>query len=146
MNQIYDPQGEHDACGVGMVANLDAIPKASTVSDALTILENLEHRGATGSDPDSGDGAGILLQLPHSFLDAVTSDLGISLPGRGLYGVGQWMLPCQAGDRSASDYREGLRRYRPEDTGLARSPGGLIDSRWRLKGKRADPCDAIRRR
>jgi glutamate synthase (NADPH/NADH) large chain len=94
MTQIYDPQGEHDACGVGMVANLDAIPRASTVSDALTILENLEHRGATGSDPDSGDGAGILLQLPHAFLTAVTSDLGIALPERGLYGVGQWMLPA----------------------------------------------------
>ncbi|CAB4857944.1 unannotated protein [freshwater metagenome] len=94
MNQIYDPQGEHDACGVGMVANLDAIPTASTVSDALTILENLEHRGATGSDPNSGDGAGILLQLPHSFLAAVTQDLGISLPEAGQYGVGQWMLPA----------------------------------------------------
>ena len=93
MKQIYDPQNEHDACGVGMVANLDGNPTATTVSDALTILEKLEHRGATGADPNSGDGAGILLQLPHSFLTAVAGDQGITLPARGEYGLGQWMLP-----------------------------------------------------
>ena len=106
MNQIYDPQGEHDACGVGMVANLDARPSSQTVFDALTILENLEHRGATGSDPNSGDGAGILLQTPHAFLRAVTTELGIVLPEAGRYGVGQWMLPAAASDEAKSVIEE----------------------------------------
>ena len=65
---LYDPAFEHDACGVGMVADLTATATHATVSDALTILENLEHRGATGSDVDSGDGAGLLIQMPDSFI------------------------------------------------------------------------------
>lgn len=92
MPRIYDPQNEHDACGVGMVAQLDQVASHSIVADALTILENLEHRGASGADPDSGDGAGILMQIPHEFLKERFGDLGIDLPSTGLYGIGQWML------------------------------------------------------
>ena len=87
---LYDPAFEHDACGVGMIADLTASPSHATVSDALTILENLEHRGATGADVDSGDGAGILLQMPDSFIRDVFGD---QVPARGSYGVGFWMLP-----------------------------------------------------
>ena len=87
---LYDPSFEHDACGVGMIADLTGTPTFRTISDALTILENLEHRGAVGADVDSGDGAGVLVQMPDAFFRAV---LGISLPGPGEYGVAQWMLP-----------------------------------------------------
>ena len=87
---LYDPSFEHDACGVGMIADLTGTPTFGTISDALTILENLEHRGAVGADVDSGDGAGVLIQMPDSFLRLV---LDAELPPEGSYGVGQWMLP-----------------------------------------------------
>jgi glutamate synthase (NADPH/NADH) large chain len=90
---LYDPSFEHDACGVGMVADLTATPTHSTVADALTILENLEHRGATGSDVDSGDGAGLLVQMPDSFIRELFGDV---VPERGDYGVAFWMIPKTA--------------------------------------------------
>ena len=65
---MYDPRNEHDACGVGFVATLTGEASHELVEQALTVLRNLEHRGATGSEPDSGDGAGILLQVPDAFL------------------------------------------------------------------------------
>ena len=103
MNRIYDPQNEHDACGVGMVAQLDQVASHSIVADALTILENLEHRGATGADPDSGDGAGILMQIPHSFLHREFGLIGIEIPELGTYGIGQWMLdPTSAVEHKAT--------------------------------------------
>ncbi|HUV57418.1 MAG TPA: glutamate synthase large subunit [Acidimicrobiales bacterium] len=87
---LYDQSFEHDACGVGMVADLTARPTNATVVDALTILENLEHRGATGADVDSGDGAGILIQMPDSFMREV---FGEAVPSAGAYGVAHWMIP-----------------------------------------------------
>src|SRR5580704_12288943 len=87
---LYDPSFEHDACGVGMVADLTARPTNATILDALTILENLEHRGASGSDVDSGDGAGLLLQMPDSFIRSLFGD---SVPELGAYGVAFWMIP-----------------------------------------------------
>ena len=90
---LYDSAFEHDACGVGMIADLSARPTHATVADALTILENLEHRGATGADVDSGDGAGILLQMPDSFVRDVFGDI---VPPAGEYGVGFWMIPRDA--------------------------------------------------
>ena len=89
---LYDPSFEHDACGVGMIADLTARASHATVNDALTILENLEHRGATGADVDSGDGAGILLQMPDAFIRA---HFGDGVPPLGTYGVAQWMIPKQ---------------------------------------------------
>ncbi len=85
---LYDPSFEHDACGVGMVADLTGTPTHATVDDALTILENLEHRGAVGADPDSGDGAGILLQIPDALYRAQCHG---ELPPVGEYGVIHWM-------------------------------------------------------
>jgi len=90
---LYDPAFEHDACGVGMIADLTGRATHDTVADALTILENLEHRGATGADVDSGDGAGILLQMPDSFVREVFGDV---VPDAGTYGVGFWMIPHDA--------------------------------------------------
>ncbi|MCX3063454.1 glutamate synthase large subunit [Streptomyces beihaiensis] len=93
---MYDPRNEHDACGVGFVATLTGEASHTLVEQALTVLRNLEHRGATGSEPDSGDGAGILSQVPDAFLrEAVDFDL----PGAGAYAVGIAFLP----DRGAGD-------------------------------------------
>ncbi|MFH9263532.1 glutamate synthase large subunit [Streptomyces sp. NPDC017546] len=90
---MYDPRNEHDACGVGFVATLTGVASHELVEQALTVLRNLEHRGATGSEPDSGDGAGILCQVPDAFLRAETP---FELPEAGSYAVGIAFLP--AGD------------------------------------------------
>lgn len=82
---MYDPRNEHDACGVGFVATLTGVASHELVEQALTVLRNLEHRGATGSEPDSGDGAGILLQVPDAFL---REEVGFDLPEAGSYAVG----------------------------------------------------------
>ncbi|MFJ9108103.1 glutamate synthase large subunit [Streptomyces sp. NPDC102283] len=88
---MYDPRNEHDACGVGFVATLTGVASHELVEQALTVLRNLEHRGATGSEPDSGDGAGILCQVPDAFLRAETS---FELPEAGSYAVGIAFLPA----------------------------------------------------
>ncbi|MET9321289.1 glutamate synthase large subunit [Streptomyces sp. NPDC003038] len=88
---MYDPRNEHDACGVGFVANLSGEASHTLVEQALTVLRNLEHRGATGSEPDSGDGAGILCQVPDAFLREVA---GFDLPEAGAYAVGIAFLPA----------------------------------------------------
>ncbi|MGW6982743.1 glutamate synthase large subunit [Streptomyces sp. NPDC054932] len=88
---MYDPRNEKDACGVGFVANLTGEATHTLVEQALTVLRNLEHRGATGSEPDSGDGAGILSQVPDAFLRDVT---GFELPEAGAYAVGIAFLPA----------------------------------------------------
>lgn len=88
---MYDPRNEHDACGVGFVATLTGVAGHALVEQALTVLRNLEHRGATGSEPDSGDGAGILLQVPDAFFHEVTE---FELPEAGSYAVGIAFLPA----------------------------------------------------
>ena len=90
---LYDPQFEHDSCGLGFVVNIKGKKSHQTVSDALQILVNLDHRGAVGCEPNTGDGAGILLQVPHDFLAAQTAKLGFTLPAFGQYGVGMLFLP-----------------------------------------------------
>ena len=89
---LYDPAREHDACGVAFLATLTGVPSHRIVADALTALRNLEHRGASGSEPDSGDGAGILLQVPDAFLRTV---VGFELPAAGHYAVGIAFLPTE---------------------------------------------------
>ncbi|WP_351225562.1 glutamate synthase large subunit [Streptomyces sp. NPDC002133] len=96
---MYDPRNEHDACGVGFVATLTGVASHELVEQALTVLRNLEHRGATGSEPDSGDGAGILLQVPDAFLREVT---GFGLPEAGSYAVGIAFLPVDGQDANVS--------------------------------------------
>src|SRR5690606_1244305 len=84
---LYDPAQEHDACGVGLVANIDGTRSHEIIKQGLEVLVNLEHRGASGADAATGDGAGILIQMPHEFFYHEAAKLGIDLPGRGDYGV-----------------------------------------------------------
>jgi glutamate synthase (NADPH/NADH) large chain/glutamate synthase (ferredoxin) len=95
---LYDPSYEHDACGVAFVAKLDNEPAHETIEKALLALENLEHRGAAGADAKTGDGAGILIQMPDAFFRGV---LGDDLPPVGQYGVGMCFLPRDAERRAA---------------------------------------------
>ncbi len=88
---LYDPKHEHDACGVGFVANIKGTKTHQTVIDGLKILKNLTHRGAVGADPKAGDGAGILLQIPDKFFRKVMGD---SLPVPGQYAVGMMFMPA----------------------------------------------------
>src|SRR2546426_10111702 len=87
---LYDPQFEHDACGIGAVADLRNRHTHETVAKALWVLDHLEHRGASGAEIDTGDGAGILLQVPDEFLREA---VGFELPERGHYAVGAVFLP-----------------------------------------------------
>jgi glutamate synthase (NADPH/NADH) large chain len=90
---LYDPALEHDACGFGFVVDIAGRPSHRTVRDALTVLVNLEHRGATGSETNTGDGAGLTIQIPHRFLADVAAKSGVRLRGKGGYGVGMVFLP-----------------------------------------------------
>src|SRR4051812_35263739 len=92
---LYDPAFEHDACGVAFVADLHGRVSHRIVEQALTALHNLDHRGAAGAEPSSGDGAGITVQVPDAFLRAVVP---FDLPPRGAYAVGNAFLPVDDGD------------------------------------------------
>ncbi len=110
---LYDPRYEHDACGVAMIARLDNEPSHETVVRALTALDNLEHRGAEGADTRTGDGAGILVQMPDAFFRGVVD---FELPPAGAYGVGVCFLPLDPARRGLLEElvettieREGMR-------------------------------------
>ena len=90
---LYRPEFEHDACGIGFVANIKSNKSHKIVSDALTILENMEHRGACGCENNTGDGAGLLIQTPHEFFFEECLKLGVHLPPFGKYGVGVIFFP-----------------------------------------------------
>ena len=90
---MYDPSFEHDACGIGFVANIKGNKSHKNISDALTVLENMEHRGACGCENNSGDGAGIMIQVPHEFFFDECIKLGVHLPAFGKYGVGMVFFP-----------------------------------------------------
>ncbi|MFT4833918.1 MAG: glutamate synthase (NADPH/NADH) large chain [Marinoscillum sp.] len=90
---LYTSELEHDSCGVGCVADINNVAEHKNVKDALTMLKNMEHRGATGSDENTGDGAGILVQIPHSFFKKELDKFGIKLPAQGAYGVGMIFFP-----------------------------------------------------
>jgi glutamate synthase (ferredoxin) len=90
---LYDPRFEHDACGVGFVVNIKGEKSHEIVEQALTVLQNLDHRGACGCEENTGDGAGILMQIPHAFLKDACAGLGFQLPDPGEYGVGMIFLP-----------------------------------------------------
>lgn len=90
---LYDPSFEHDACGIGFVANIKGSKSHQHIADALTVLENMEHRGACGCESNTGDGAGIMLQIPHEFFFDECIKQGIHLPAFGKYGVGVIFFP-----------------------------------------------------
>jgi glutamate synthase (NADPH) large chain len=90
---LYDPRKEHDACGVGFIANMKGVASHATVADGLAMLENLTHRGAVGADPLMGDGAGVLVQIPDRFFREEMAAQGVELPARGQYAVGHVFMP-----------------------------------------------------
>ena len=126
---LYDPKNEHDACGVGFVAHIKNKKSHDIVEKGLEILERLTHRGAAGADPREGDGAGILLQIPHQFFEAVTTDLGFNLPAAGAYGVGMIFLPQD------ETYRQSCQDIYEK---------AVIDEGQTLLGWRDVPADAVR--
>ena len=94
---LYDPRFEHDSCGVSFVANIKGVRSHELVHTGLVALTNLEHRGATGAEPDTGDGAGILVQVPDRFLrEVVRDEVGVELPPAGAYAVGMAFLPADS--------------------------------------------------
>ena len=121
---LYDPLGERDACGVAFVARLDGVPSHHIVQQSLTALLNLDHRGASGAEPDSGDGAGLLIQVPDEFLRSVVP---FSLPAAGAYATGMAFVPAD-----------------PEDAALARATVDAIAEAEGLTvlGWREVPTDA----
>jgi len=96
---LYAPEFEHDSCGVGFVCSLNGLKSNGIIKDGLQILNRLAHRGATGADPKTGDGAGILIQIPHNFFERVCGKLDIKLPSEGEYGTGIVFLPNDEEDK-----------------------------------------------
>jgi glutamate synthase (ferredoxin) len=96
---LYDPQFEHDACGVGFIVNIKGQKSHLIVQQAINVLINLNHRGACGCEPNTGDGAGILLQMPHAFLQQACAAARIQLPSACEYGAGMIYLPPDAAER-----------------------------------------------
>ncbi|EIM77676.1 ferredoxin-dependent glutamate synthase [Nitritalea halalkaliphila LW7] len=123
---LYRSEFEHDACGIGAVVNVKGVKTHETISDALFMLSNMEHRGGRGADPKTGDGAGILIQIPHSFLAEVTQRSGITLPDAGRYGVGMVFFP-----RNAQLYKKSKEQF----NGLIKQHG------FKLLGYRQVPVD-----
>ena len=97
---LYDPQFEHDSCGVGFIANIKGVKSHDIVRHGIEILENLAHRGACGCDPETGDGAGILIQMPDAFLRKEMAKINLILPAFGDYGAGLVFMPTSLDDRN----------------------------------------------
>ncbi|MDD5546343.1 MAG: glutamate synthase large subunit [Candidatus Omnitrophica bacterium] len=118
---LYDPQFEHDSCGVGFVCDIKGRKSHDIVAKGILALEHLMHRGATGSDPRTGDGAGILIQVPHEFLLKECSKAGFRLPKAGDYGIGLVFLPTDAKERKLCE--DNFKKITEEE--------GLIFLGWR---------------
>ncbi|NLV30402.1 MAG: glutamate synthase large subunit [Acidobacteria bacterium] len=96
---LYDPAFERDACGLGFIASIKGVPSHDIILKGIQILVNLQHRGASGSDPVTGDGAGLLIQIPHAFFERECASCGFTLPLPGEYGVGMMFLPVERHQR-----------------------------------------------
>jgi len=96
---LYHPGNEHDACGMGLVAHIRGEKSHEIIRKGLEVLINLTHRGAAGCDPETGDGAGILIQIPHAFFERECGELGMQLPEAGAYGVAMCFLPVEKHNR-----------------------------------------------
>src|SRR3984957_17720118 len=92
---LYHPSQEHDACGIGFVANIRGVRSHDIITNGIQVLLNLAHRGACGCDSETGDGAGVLIQIPHKFYARECAKLGFELPLPGSYGVGMTFLPVE---------------------------------------------------
>lgn len=112
---LYDPRNEHDACGVGFIAQMKGVKSHQIVKDGLFMLNNLTHRGAVGADPLMGDGAGVLVQIPDTFFREEMAKQDIELPPVGQYGVGHWFMPQDAVMR---DHIEDIIRESAQSEGL----------------------------
>ena len=112
-NGLYDPDFEHDACGVGFVAHIKGEKSHSIIDKALGVLTNLAHRGACGCDPETGDGAGILIQIPDAFFRDELQARNITLPSKGHFAVGMLFLPTDPAERS--EYEEIIARVVSEE-------------------------------
>src|SRR6202165_3491200 len=99
---LYDPRNEHDACGVGFVANIKGRKSHDIIARGLQILVNLDHRGAVGADPLMGDGAGCMIQMPDGLLRHWAGDRGIALPVPGRYAVAMCFLPREESARAVA--------------------------------------------
>jgi glutamate synthase (NADPH) large chain len=121
---LYDPSFEHDSCGVGFVADIRGRPSHQIVEEGITILKNLEHRGAIGGDLKTGDGAGMLMQLPHVFFSKECKKAGIALPEAGAYGMGMVFFPRDAAgaDRAKLLTEEALREKNADMIGWREVP------------------------
>lgn len=119
---LYNPQNEHDSCGIAAVANIRGIASHKIICDALEILMQLEHRGGSGAEENSGDGAGILIQLPHDFFK--TQELGFELPRKGDYAVAQMFLSpnCDAKEEAKKIFLQGLEDKKLEFLGFREVP------------------------
>ena len=120
---LYDPALDKDSCGVGFIADIKGRKSHQIVQDALKILCNLEHRGAVGADPRAGDGAGILVQIPHKFFARKAKELGFTLPAPGEYAIGVLFMPRDA------EWRETIRKTYERIAGEM----GLVILGWRDK-------------
>ena len=96
---LYNPAHEHDACGIGFVASIGGHKSHDIIEKGIQVLLNLAHRGACGCDPETGDGAGVLIQIPHKFFVRECEKLGFALPKAGTYGVGMTFLPVEKHQR-----------------------------------------------
>ena len=112
---LYHPRNEHDACGMGLVASIRGEKSHEIIRKGLEVLINLTHRGAAGCDPETGDGAGILIQIPHQFFARECGELGMRLPGPGAYGVAMVFLPV---DRHSRLQCEGVFERIAQEEGL----------------------------
>ena len=124
---LYDPANEHDACGMGFVANIAGQASHAVVRRGIEVLENLNHRGGAGCDPCTGDGAGVLIQVPDAFFRKETDRLGFGLPPSGAYAVGMVFLSAEPAER---------------DWQIATIESVIAEERQRLLGWREVPVDA----
>ena len=97
---LHHPSFERAACGVGLAANVDGVKSHGVIERGIEVLNNLRHRGAAGADPETGDGAGLTMQMPHEFIVERFAKLGVRTPGRGDYGIGMTFLPRDADERA----------------------------------------------
>ena len=130
---LYHPSHEHDACGIGFVAHIKGQKSHDIIEKGIQILINLTHRGACGCDPETGDGAGILIQIPHTFFAREAASLGFTLPAAGEYGVGMVFLPVERHQRlqaKASSSGSSAKKGSPCSAGATRRSMAAPSAAW----------------